>query len=257
MEIMILSATIAAAAASLCILFIRRRFLLMAAGSIDGVLFVLLGIHLVQKSMETGFAALYTMYDGLVLFAAGFFGLYCWLIIRHGTRMPPLAVLIGNLIGIAAVYLASSPLFPAETAPPVPALRSAWLYLHVTFAFIGMVFFAAAFVLSIVRLVPGKNGEWCEKKAYAATTAGFLFYSLGGLIFGAVWAYRSWGRYWSWDPKETMTLVTWGCYALYLHVRPMRRRIRFLPEFINIAAFSVLIFTFIGIGLFPSSLHSY
>ena len=40
-----------------------------------------------------------------------------------------------------------------------------------------------------------------------------------GLIFGALWAKREWGRYWGWDPKETFAFVTWAIYGCYLLIR--------------------------------------
>ncbi|MBF0557632.1 MAG: c-type cytochrome biogenesis protein CcsB [Nitrospirae bacterium] len=48
---------------------------------------------------------------------------------------------------------------------------------------------------------------------YKSVAVGFPIFTLGGLIFGAIWADQAWGRYWSWDPKETWSLITWFVYA--------------------------------------------
>ncbi|RZB37133.1 MAG: hypothetical protein SRB2_01402 [Desulfobacteraceae bacterium Eth-SRB2] len=84
---------------------------------------------------------------------------------------------------------------------------------------------------------------------------GFLFLSIG-IITGAVWANSAWGSYWSWDPKETWSLITWFVYATFLHARMMRgwsgKRIAYL----SILGFMAVIFTYFGVNLLPG-LHSY
>ena len=58
-----------------------------------------------------------------------------------------------------------------------------------------------------------------DEVSYRAIAAGFPLFTLGGLVFGMIWAYRAWGSYWSWDPKEVWSLITWLVFALYLHTR--------------------------------------
>jgi ABC-type transport system involved in cytochrome c biogenesis permease subunit len=86
---------------------------------------------------------------------------------------------------------------------------------------------------------------------------GYPFYTLGALIFGAIWAEQAWGRYWSWDPKETWALVTWLVYTLYLHLRLVRRNTSSLPPIIVILGFLIALFTFLGVNYLLSGLHSY
>ena len=80
-----------------------------------------------------------------------------------------------------------------------------------------------------------------------------------GLLSGALWAEKAWGRYWSWDPKETWALAMWLCYALYFHCRRHPKLERFaLP--CQIAGFAALVVTFLFVGLLPrlgSALHTY
>jgi len=84
---------------------------------------------------------------------------------------------------------------------------------------------------------------------------GFLFLSIG-IITGAVWANSAWGSYWSWDPKETWSLITWFIYATLLHARMVRgwhgKRIAYL----SIIGFMAVLFTYFGVNLLPG-LHSY
>jgi ABC-type transport system involved in cytochrome c biogenesis permease subunit len=65
---------------------------------------------------------------------------------------------------------------------------------------------------------PAKK-ERLDSVSYRAVAAGFPLFTLGGLVFGMVWAYKAWGTYWSWDPKEVWSLITWFVFALYLHTR--------------------------------------
>ena len=85
---------------------------------------------------------------------------------------------------------------------------------------------------------------------------GFLWLS-AGIITGAVWANEAWGTYWSWDPKETWSIITWFLYASTLHARFTRgwsgRRIAWLA----IAGFFAVFFTYFGVNFLLSGLHSY
>ena len=120
---------------------------------------------------------------------------------------------------------------PKEAAPLVPALQSYWLWLHVSVTLLGEAFFAVAFVTSLLFLgaeagagrtrgrMGRRRGRQYDDVSYRAIAAGFPLFTLGGLIFGMIWAYRAWGTYWSWDPKEVWSLITWLVFALYLHTR--------------------------------------
>ena len=136
------------------------------------------------------------------------------------SRVPSLAPYL-MLIAVALVALASSPLMPKDATPLVPALQSYWLWLHVSVTLLGEAFFAVAFVASLLFLGAGseEKKERLDALAYRAVAVGFPLFTLGGLVFGMVWAYRAWGRYWGWDPKEVWSLITWFVFALYLHTR--------------------------------------
>jgi cytochrome c-type biogenesis protein CcsB len=143
--------------------------------------------------------------------------------------------------------------------PPIPALQSYWLVLHVSFAFIGEAFFAFAFVAAIYYLII--NDEEKKKKSdkiiYTSIGVGYPIYTAGALIFGAIWAQYAWGRYWSWDPKETWALITWFIYTGYLHTRLVKRWRGKITAILAIAGFVFTIFTFFGVNYLLSGLHSY
>jgi cytochrome c-type biogenesis protein CcsB len=92
---------------------------------------------------------------------------------------------------------------------------------------------------------------------YKSIAVGFPIFTLGGLIFGAIWADQAWGVYWSWDPKETWSLITWFVYAFYLHARLLRGWRGHKIAAVSIIGFIAVIFTYLGVNLLLSGLHSY
>lgn len=163
------------------------------------------------------------------------------------------------LIVVGLVALASSPLMPKSATPLVPALQSYWLWLHVSVTLLGEAFFAVAFVASLLYLAADTE----EKKArldalaYRAVAVGFPLFTLGGLVFGMVWAYRAWGTYWSWDPKEVWSLITWFVFALYLHTRIVMGWKGKRSAWIAIGGFLAALFTYFGVNYLLAGLHSY
>jgi cytochrome c-type biogenesis protein CcsB len=108
-------------------------------------------------------------------------------------------------------------------------------------------------VLSSLSVTP----QMLEDIEYKSIAIGFPLFTLGGLLMGAIWANSAWGKYWSWDPKETWSLITWFVYALYLHARFVGgwrgKRVAILA----VVGFIAVIFTYLGVNLVLSGLHSY
>ncbi len=96
-----------------------------------------------------------------------------------------------------------------------------------------------------------------EEITYKGIAFGFPLFTIGGLVFGAIWADQAWGRYWGWDPKETWSLITWFVYAFYLHAKFIRGWSGSKTAVIAVVGFLVTIFTYLGVNLFLSGLHSY
>lgn len=99
--------------------------------------------------------------------------------------------------------------------------------------------------------------EMLDQITYKSIAIGFPIFTLGGLIFGAIWADQAWGVYWSWDPKETWSLITWFVYAFYLHARLMRDWRGHKIAGVSMLGFVCVIFTYLGVNLLLSGLHSY
>jgi cytochrome c-type biogenesis protein CcsB len=96
-----------------------------------------------------------------------------------------------------------------------------------------------------------------DEITYKAIAIGFPIFTLGGLIFGAIWADQAWGVYWSWDPKETWSLITWFFYAFFLHARLMKGWRGNKIAIVAVLGFVAVIFTYLGVNLLLSGLHSY
>lgn len=101
------------------------------------------------------------------------------------------------------------------------------------------------------------DGEFLEDITYKTVAFGFPIFTIGGLVFGAIWAEQAWGRYWGWDPKETWSLITWFVYAFYLHAKFIRGWRGTKTSMIAVVGFLVTVFTYLGVNLFLSGLHSY
>ena len=78
-----------------------------------------------------------------------------------------------------------------------------------------------------------------------------------GIIFGAIWANAAWGRPWGWDPKETVSFITWILYAAYLHARATPGWRGRKSAWINVFAFATMVFNLFFINMVVSGLHSY
>ncbi len=99
--------------------------------------------------------------------------------------------------------------------------------------------------------------DMLDEITYRSIAVGFPIFTLGGLIFGAIWADQAWGNYWSWDPKETWSLITWFIYAFYLHSRMVQGWRGKKVAIVAVVGFMAVMFTYLGVNLLLSGLHSY
>ncbi len=223
-------------------------------------------LALILRTVESGHAPFTNMYESLSFLAWSSILAYLIIEWKYQVRRAGAYFL---LIVIALMALASSPLMPKEATPLVPALQSYWLWLHVSVTLLGEAFFAVAFITSIMYLRAearekkgqaaklGPSAEKLDSISYRAIAVGFPLFTLGGLVFGMVWAYKAWGSYWSWDPKEVWSLITWFVFALYLHTRIVMGWRGRRSAAIAILGFLAALFTYFGVNYLLSGLHSY
>lgn len=216
-----------------------------------------------------GHAPLTNMYESLVFFAWCTTLLYLYLEYRYKARVVGAFVL--PCAAVAMAYASFSDRIDDRINPLIPALQSNWLIAHVVTCFIGYAAFAVAGGLGLMYLIKRRavqrqapadsiGGSLPELRViddltHRTIVFGFLWLS-AGIITGAVWANEAWGTYWSWDPKETWSLVTWLIYAALLHVRLVRGWRGGRIAALCIFGFAAVLFTYFGVNYLPG-LHSY
>jgi len=173
------------------------------------------------------------------------------------------ALVTSPLLLILGVWLTGA----SELAVPLPgAFKTPWLWAHVLSGKLFLGFCLAAAATASVMLISGAgSGEWSarltpspeqsEKMIWVPFFAAFICHSFM-LVAGAVWAHSAWGHYWSWDPLETWTLVTWLIIGSTLHARVTFRNMpQGLGHVLVLVAFVVAFLTFFGVPFFSIAPH--
>ena len=178
----------------------------------------------------------------------------------------------GLATGFALVLLGLAMSTYVPAGPLVPALDSYWLVIHVAAVMISGSFFllaSGATVLFLVRSRADGRGQVgpvlarlpsaaaMDQVAYRFIAVGFPVWTFGALIAGPIWAHYAWGRYWGWDPKETWAFITWVVYAGYLHARATAGWRGHRAAAIALVGFATFVFSYYGVNLWVSGLHSY
>lgn len=212
-----------------------------------------------------GHVPLSNLYEALVSLSWTTVIVYLWIEYRYKTRQ--MGSLVFPVISIALAYASLSPNVRDEIQPLIPALQSNWLTYHVLTCFLGYSAFAVSFGASIAYLVKSRAGsdpspgimpalDALDDIIYKTIAIGFLLLGIG-IITGAVWANYAWGSYWSWDPKETWSLITWFIYAAFIHARLSRGWRGKKAAVLSTVGFACVLFTFLGVNYLLSGLHSY
>lgn len=210
------------------------------------------------RTVATGHGPFANMYEFSVAFAFGILAAYMWFERRYHQRILALVAL-----PVALAMMGYAATIPATIEPLVPALQNNLLLtVHVAVAIVAYGSFSIAFAASVLYLIQPEGGRWglpkpqvLDEIGYRAVVVGFPFLTLT-IILGAVWADTAWGQYWSWDPKETASLVTWLIYGAYLHARVMRGWRGNRAAWLLVLGFAATLFTYFG-NLFFGGLHSY
>lgn len=217
--------------------------------------------------MGLGRAPLTNMYESLVFYSWCITLLYLLWEKRMPSRLS--GALVMPLAFFFIAYASLAPGVSAKIDPLIPALQSNWLHVHVITCFLSYASFTISCALSILYLIKqGKKKEDfpnnhltfglenLETLIYKTVAIGFPFLTIG-IITGAAWASYAWGSYWSWDPKETWSLITWFIYAVFLHARLRREWRGKRLAILSIVGFGAVLFTYFGVNYLLSGLHSY
>ena len=218
---------------------------------------------LICRGIGAGRLPLTNQYEFATAFAWGL--CLVSLIFVYRFRFPVLGAFAAPIIFLVIGYAAMQ---SKDVHELMPALKSNWLGFHVSTAIIAYGSFGVSFVLSILFLLRDRakegsffdqhipNREKLDLISYRSVSLGLLFLTFT-ILTGAIWAERAWGSYWSWDPKETWSLVTWIIYAVYLHLRIRRRWHGKAAAIFAVIGFVCMIFTYIGVNTFLPGVHSY
>ena len=228
--------------------------------------FIFLTISLIIQYYKLGTIPALNLKSSISFFAWVIMGLY--LILQLKFRLMVLGSFLTPLI---AVLLIVSISIPGSDISIKPMLKNIWLPIHVATIFIGDGMFTITFIAAVMYLIQErhiklkKRGSFYSRlpsletldsiNAYSLTR-GFPFMTLG-MITGALYAQSVLGSYWSWDPKEVWSLITWISYSVLLHERLTVGWRGRRAAIVSIACFLILIFTFLGGSLWLSDYHSF
>ncbi len=240
-------------------------FIVLVIGFLDNTVGIILR-WIESYQIGYGHAPFANMYESLVFFSWTVAILYIFVELKYKESI--IGVFVAPLVFLAIAYASFDPNISNKISPLVPALKSNWLIAHVITCFLGYAGFAVSFGFSIMYFIKPKKSEstsifaklpsfdLIDELIYQMVVFGFLFLTIG-IITGSVWANSAWGKYWTWDPKETWSLITWFVYAIFMHLRMMRGWHGKNLAWVSIIGFMAVLFTYFGVNNLLSGLHSY
>ena len=231
----------------------------------------MLAACVVLRGLATGRVPWGNMYEFINLTCLS--GLVAGAVVLRRPQYRPLWVFL--LVPVLILLTVSGRWLYTNAAPVMPALQSYWLPIHVSVVSLGSGVFMVSGIASILFLLktsalgaPDAEGtlagivgrlpdaQTLDRLAYRTTIFAFPVFGFG-VIFGAIWAEQAWGRYWGWDPKETVSFVAWVIYAAYLHARSTAGWRDRKAAWVNVAGFVAMVFNLFFINLVTVGLHSY
>ena len=185
------------------------------------------------------------------------------------SKRSPITLAATGILSGLVLFVAHLNWLDPEITNLVPVLKSYWLMIHVavitaSYGFLGLGALLAFITLWLYIIKREKNRINIEHSIKELTYINEMSLIFGlallivGNFLGGVWANESWGRYWSWDPKETWTLVTVLLYTVVIHIRFVKSmRGIFAFNVASLLAFSSVIMTYFGVNFYLSGMHSY
>ncbi len=266
----------------------KKRWIGQMATSLAYVALLSTTMILISRAGESGHAPFSNLWESMILFVwATNIG---YLLMERKYRFKVFGAVVMTLESLAMLSASLLPYRFKSVAPLNPALQSKWNWLedllrpvgmekyaigwldfHVFTTFIGYAAFALSFGLSILYLLKSRSenrggnnvlmaklpdSNMLDELSYRTIAWGFPFLAVG-IVSGAVWANYAWGTYWSWDPKETWSLITWFIYAAYLHARITRGWRGRRAAYLSIVGFMAVIFLYWGVSFVLPGLHAY
>ena len=199
--------------------------------------------------------------------AITFAAVVTWLVVlKRGNGLRPLGAFV--LFPVVVLQFLGGTVLYTQAAPVMPALQSYWLVVHVTTVSIASGLFFVPGIASILFLLQSSgrlptalaskvpSADALDRLAYRVTIIAFPLYTFA-VIAGAIWAEAAWGRFWGWDPKETVAFIAWVIYASYLHARATAGWRNGRAAWVNALGLAAVVFNLFFINLVVAGLHSY
>jgi cytochrome c-type biogenesis protein CcsB len=223
---------------------------------------------LALRGFATGRAPWGNMYEyGALLCLAA---VVTWIVLMRAYPVRRLGGFVLTPI-VILMFLGGTVLY-STAAPVQPALQSYWLVIHVSVISISSGVLLVPGIASVLYLIRQANerrperfakfapklpsADVLDRVAYRTTVFAFPLFTIG-IICGAIWAEAAWGRFWGWDPKETVAFVSWVVYAAYLHARATAGWRGAPAAWVNSFGFVLTVFNLFFINLVTAGLHSY
>ncbi len=213
---------------------------------------------------QTGHMPVNNLHETLIIVAWSLVAVF--LVLRYRFKLKVLGIYAAPL---TTFILLSATQFPAEPLQPQNLLKGFWLVVHIITIFVGDAAFVLAAGVGMLyllqeRAIKTKNRGFFFKRlpsldlldstGYACIVSGFTMLTIG-LVAGMVYAKAVWGHFWSWDPKEVWSAVTWIFYAILLHERLAVGWRGRRAAVMAIAGLFVLLFTFFGVNFLLKGHH--
>ena len=228
---------------------------------------ILFSLHTYSIGMRwyiAGYAPWSNSYETMVCLA--------WVAVWGGllfARRNFIAFSLATLFGGIVLFVSGLNWMDPQINPLVPVLKSPWLMFHVATLIAAYGFFGISCMTGTTNLImysclTEKNKEFLSVRILQLSLINEISMLIGlalmtlGVFLGAIWANESWGRYWSWDPKETWALITTLIYAVVLHRQWLRKTKD--SRFFNLSsqwAFLTVLMTYFGVNYLLSGMHSY
>ena len=229
-----------------------------------GILFVAHTLGLALRGYISGHAPWSNGFESMTYIA--------WATVLAGfifSKQSPITLASTSILAGLILFVAHLSWMNPQITNLVPVLQSYWLDIHVSmitasYGFLGLGALLGFITLLLYIALNEKNKEQILlsiKELNAINEMGLLIglvmITVGNFL-GAVWANESWGRYWSWDPKETWALVTILVYAVVVHLRFIKSIYNdFNYSMISLLAFTSVLMTYFGVNYYLAGMHSY
>jgi len=245
-------------------LFLQREYLHRAGTALLLTGLVLHSAGLLMETIAVGHLPVKNLSETLSLVGWALAGVF--LLVQSKFRIKVLGIYAAPLAALVMVFASQ---LPRETSADASLFASAWFVLHILSVFIGEAALALAGGVGLLYLIQEraiktkKRGfffrrlpslDLLDTAGYACLVIGFTLLTVG-LATGFVYAKAIWGRFWSWDPKEVWSGITWLLYAVLLHERLTVGWRGRRAAIMAIVGVGVLLFTFFGVNFLFKGHH--